>query len=246
MARRHRLDPRGTDDREAMVRTQRAVAAHASFVDDNEPLEARTVVGVDTAFPRHRPAVGAAVVVREGAWIERTYVTHDPSLPYIPGLLAFREGPIALDAIDTLRTPTDVTLVDGNGRLHPRQAGLATHVGVVLDRPTIGVAKSLLCGRPIDEIDDLAVGDHVPIVADEGVDAPTDEVIGYAVQTRQFDTPGRHINPLFVSPGHRIGGKTAVETVLAACSTYKLPDAIHEADRYAATVSRRLTDRPKR
>ncbi|MFW6448997.1 MAG: endonuclease V, partial [Halobacteriota archaeon] len=139
----------------------------------------------------------------------------------------------------------DAVLIDGNGRLHPRQAGLATHVGVVLDCPTVGVAKSLLCGRPEGPIDGLDAGESVPILADEAVEAPPGSTLGAAVQTRQFEGSSRHVNPVFVSPGHRVGPATAVELVLAACDGYKLPEPLRLADRYADRVREGRRGRPK-
>ncbi|MFW6153288.1 MAG: endonuclease V, partial [Halobacteriota archaeon] len=126
-------------------------------------------------------------------------------------------------------------LVDGNGRLHPREAGLATHVGVALDIPTVGVAKSLLCGTPRRSLEGLEEGDRVAITAADLDDVPTETVLGYAVQTRQFDHPHRHVNPVYVSPGHRVGTETAVDLVERFTAGYKLPDPIRAADRLAAS-----------
>jgi Endonuclease V (EC 3.1.21.-) len=142
-----------------------------------------------------------------------------------------------LSALDALETDPDVVLVDGSGRIHFREAGLATHVGVTLDQPTVGVAKSLLCGTPSESTAGLSEGARVPVEADEAVTAPDGTVIGHAVQTRQYDADSRHINPVYTSPGHRVGADTAADLAERYATRYKLPAPIHRADRYAAELT---------
>jgi len=192
------------------------------------------VVGVDQAFLDDR-AVSAIVATRGGEVIERTYAATDLSIPYIPGLLSFREGGSILAAFEALETDPDLALFDGSGRIHFRAAGLATHLGVVLDLRSVGVAKSLLCGSLRGSVDGLAAGARVRIEADGSVEYGADpgEVIGYAVQTRQFDSPNRHVNPVYVSPGHRVGAGTAADLALSCTAEYKLPEPIRLADKYA-------------
>jgi deoxyribonuclease V len=124
------------------------------------------------------------------------------TFPYVPGLLSFREAPAVLAACAELRTEPDLFLFDGQGYAHPRRFGLATHLGVVLDRPSIGVAKSRLIGHYEDP--ERVFGAHTPLI-------DHDEVIGAAVRTRP-----RH-KPLFVSPGNKISVETAVAITLACC-----------------------------
>ncbi|MFB6183227.1 MAG: endonuclease V [Haloarculaceae archaeon] len=203
-----------------------------------------TVAGVDQAFLEDDRAVSAIVVLRGGEVVERVHAVVDTEIPYVPGLLSFREGGAILAAFERLEATPEVAFVDGSGRIHFREAGLATHVGVTLDLPTVGVAKNLLCGTPADPIPDdgLAAGERVAIESDADVTAPPGTTIGYAVQTRQYDSGGRHVNPLYVSPGHRVSATTAA-TLVAQCSAgYKLPEPTRLADAYAdeakATVAR--------
>lgn len=231
--------------REEMEAVQREVADAATFADDTgtRPVEELVegplgggggplVAGIDQAFLDDR-AVSAIVVVRGGRIVDRATAITPITIPYIPGLLSFREGGPILAAVDGLDVEPDLLLFDGSGRIHYRQAGLATHLGVVLDAPSIGVAKGLLCGSPRSPLDDLPAGARVPIEADGTVDAPDGTLIGYALQTRQFASGDRRINPVYVSPGHRVSAATAAEVVLATCSEYKLPDPIRLADQAA-------------
>lgn len=225
-----------------MLAQQHAVAEAARFTTaESASGKPASVAGVDQAFIEDDRVVSAAVVVRDGAVVERTFAVQPLDVPYIPGLLAFREAPAAIAALERLRTTVDVVLVDGNGRLHPRQAGLATHLGVMVDRPTVGVAKSKLCGNVAGSIDDLAVGDRVPIVANHDVDAPAGTALGRVLQTRRFDSARNQINPLYVSPGHLVDADRAADLVMQACAGYKLPEPIREADAYADRVAASLS-----
>jgi Endonuclease V (EC 3.1.21.-) len=132
-------------------------------------------------------------------------------------------------------------VIDGSGRLHYRQAGLATHVGVALDTPAVGVAKSLLCGTLDAAPDGRPAGWRTPIRADAEVDAPDGTVIGEALQTRQYDSRPV-INPVYVSPGHRVSVGTATELVERLCDGYKLPAPTRRADSYAETVKSEVDD----
>jgi len=246
--------------REEMEALQREIARAATFEDDlafdpatvgvagerpgadqatlggngDRPL----VAGVDQAF-RGDEAVSAVVLTRGGEVVERATAVEPAAIPYIPGLLSFREGNAVLSALDALDREPDLLLVDGSGRIHFREAGLATHVGVTLDLPAVGVAKSLLCGRPRRSLaDPFPEGARVAIEADDDVTAPDGSVIGYAVQTRQFDSGDRHVNPLYVSPGHRVSARTAADLVLACAAGYKLPEPVRLADAHADEVKR--------
>ncbi|WP_436936148.1 endonuclease V [Halovenus marina] len=211
--------------------------------DPHEWTDTRTdetdllVAGVDQAFDGE-DATSAVVLVRNGETVERVHATERTEIPYIPGLLSFREGPSILAALGKLDRDPDVLLVDGSGRIHYREAGLATHIGVMLDVPAVGVAKNLLCGQPRESLDDpLPEGERVPIEADEDVTAPDGTVIGYAVQTRQFSSGNRYINPVYVSPGHRVDAETAAALAEVTVDEYKLPEPIRRADAYAAELT---------
>jgi deoxyribonuclease V len=222
--------------RAEMEAMQREIAAVARFEDD-PPLDPaalgdRVVAGVDQAFLDDR-AVSAIVALRGGEVIERAGAVSPLSSPYVPGLLSFREGGPIVDAARELDCEPDLVLFDGSGRIHFREAGLATHMGVVLDVPSVGVAKGLLCGSPRASIEGLPEGARVAIETDGDVEAPAGTTIGYALQTRQYDAPNRHVNPVYVSPGHRVGVESAADHVEALCRGYKLPEPIRLADSHA-------------
>jgi deoxyribonuclease V len=254
--------PDASDSREAMERLQDDIAETAVFDDefafdparvwptsesgqqrldeagtaatDTAHGESPVVVGVDQAFVDDgERAVSALVAFRDGEVIERAHAVAPTDIPYIPGLLSFREGGAILAGFRELSVEPDLAVFDGSGRIHFRQAGLATHVGVTLDLPSLGVAKSLLCGDPQGSTEGLDEGECVPIEANSDVTAPDGTVIGHAVQSRQFSSGNRHINPLIVSPGHRLSAETAVEFVLACAQGYKLPEPTRQADAYA-------------
>lgn len=230
--------------REEMEGLQRDIAAAATFEDDlDADLDPTTVgegplvAGVDQAFDGDT-ATSAIVVLRGDEVLERVHATEPTEIPYIPGLLSFREGGAILSAFAELESEPDVVLVDGSGRIHFREAGLATHIGVTLDVPTVGVAKRLLCGRPRRSLDDpLPQGERVPIEADDSMTAPQGTVVGYAVQTRQYDSGSRYINPLYVSPGHRVSAETAASVVARWARGYKLPEPTRLADAYAGELT---------
>lgn len=228
-------------DQAEMEALQREITDEAVFRDaiDFDPAnitvdapnsDTPLVAGVDQAFLDDR-IVSAIVLMRGSEVRERTYAVTPMEFPYIPGLLSFREGGPILDAFETLETAPDVIVFDGSGRIHFRQAGLAAHIGCALDRPAIGVAKNLLCGQPVAPTDALDAGERVEIVADEDVNADDGTVIGYALQTRQF--PSHRINPVYVSPGHRLSATTATDIIDRCRGEYKLPEPTRLADAYA-------------
>lgn len=236
-----RFRPSRPDTRAEMERLQGEIAAAATFADDGAPAPAAiergeaVVAGVDQAFHDER-AVSAVVALRGGEVIERASATVPLSMPYVPGLLAFREGESIVAALASLSVEPDLLVFDGSGRIHYREAGLATHVGACFDTPAIGVAKSLLCGRPREPTDALPEGVRVPIEADDSMTAPEGAVVGYAYQSRQYED-SRRINPLYVSPGHRLSAAGAVDCVAACGGEYKLPRPTRLADRYAAELT---------
>ena len=228
--------------RTEMESLQREVADRALFqddlpIEDESAIETTTVAGVDQAFDGDT-AVSAAVLVQDGKILERSVARVETEMPYVPGLLSFREAPAALAALRGLDRDPAVVLVDGSGRIHPREAGLATHLGVAVGVPTVGVAKGLLCGTPERSLDSpLPAGTRVPIAADGSVTASNGTTIGHAVQTRQFDSEHRHVNPVYASPGHRVSTVMAAEVVEQTTAGYKLPEPIRLADRHAGRRS---------
>jgi deoxyribonuclease V len=247
--------PDPSSSREEMETLQRDIATAATFADEFgfDPAAVSTantltaddppvIVGVDQAFLDDR-AVGAVVALRGGEVIERASAVVDLEFPYVPGLLSFREAGAILAAFGDLDTVPDLAVFDGSGRIHFREAGLATHLGLVFDLPSIGVAKGLLCGTPRASLDDLSEGTRIAIDTDESVETTDEGVIGHALQTRQYDSGSRHINPVYVSPGHRVGVETATDLVANLCDGYKLPEPTRLADSHADAVKRELDER---
>jgi deoxyribonuclease V len=196
---------------------------------DDRLDEVRHIAGVDIGFEQKGAITRAAVVVL--AWpprspgvfdvVEEALHREPTRMPYIPGLLSFREVPAALAAVDRLSVTPDLVMVDGQGIAHPRRLGVASHLGLWLDLPTIGVAKSRLCGRHGEP--GPARGDWTPLV-----DGPDDEVIGAVLRSRVG------VKPLFVSPGHRLSLATALAWVVACLGRTKLPEPTRLADRLAS------------
>ncbi|RZH66829.1 endonuclease V [Natrinema altunense] len=260
--RRPDLAPDADLSRGEMEALQREIGTLATFEDDfafdpdalSNPLASTAdggkppvVGGVDQSFLTNDAgdqdrALSAVVATRGGEVIERVHAVTPLEIPYIPGLLSFREGAPILAALENLSVDPDLCLFDGSGRIHFRQAGIATHMGVVRDVPSIGVAKSLLCGMPREDTDDRPTGTKIPIESNARVDAPDGTVLGYAVQTRQYDSPNRSINPLYVSPGHRVGPETAADIAFALASSYKLPEPVRLADKYADDAKTSLAE----
>lgn len=180
------------------------------------PHPPETVGAVDVSY-RGGMARGAAVVMNVPALevLRTATVEVETPFPYVPGLLAFREIPVILKALECLPALPDVILCDGHGKAHPRRFGLACHLGVLLEHPTVGCAKRLLVGKhaPLAE----TRGAWVPIV-DRG------EIVGAAVRTR------RGVNPVYVSVGHRITLEEAVALVLQTAPRYRLPEPLRLAD----------------
>jgi len=228
----------GGTDRAATDGTQARLDTAGDVAASDPPL----VAGVDQAFVDDR-AVSAIVVLRDGEVVERAHAVEPTEIPYIPGLLSFREGGAIIAAFAALDCDPDVAVVDGSGRIHFREAGLATHIGVMLDLPAVGVAKSLLCGTPREPLDrKLAAGSRVPIEADADVEtARPGTVIGHAVQTKQYDGD-RYVNPVYVSPGHRISADTAADLVARTAAGYKLPEPTRLADAYADDLKADVRD----
>ena len=202
---------------------QRELAARV--VREDHLGELRLVAGLDLGFPRDaagREVGRAALVVLRAAdlgLVERRVAERPVTFPYVPGLLSFRESPVALAAFETLAARPDLLIVDGHGFAHPRRFGIACHLGVLLDLPTIGCAKSILVGRA-DEPGPRP-GDWTPLV-DRG------ETIGAALRTRAG------VKPIFVSIGHRVSLETAIELVLRCGRGYRLPEPTRLAHQAAS------------
>ena len=177
-----------------------------------EVVSPRFIAGVDISTKgAGRMATGAAVVLSypELSLVETQVVNQELGFPYVPGLLSFREAPLILAACEKLTTTPDLILVDGQGVAHPRRMGLASHLGLFLNTPAIGCAKSRLCGSHDEP--GMEPGDYSELI-DSG------EIIGAVLRTR------RGVNPVYVSIGHKIDLQSAIHWVLECCRGYRLPE----------------------
>ncbi|MHC5612626.1 MAG: deoxyribonuclease V [Nostoc sp.] len=185
-----------------------------------EPI--KYVAGVDMGFEADGTISRAAVVILsfpDLQVIETSLARRPTSFPYIPGFLSFREIPAVLDALEKIKTIPDIILCDGQGIAHPRRLGIATHLGLLIDMPTIGVAKSLLVGK------------HGELSETKGSQQPLiykGETIGAVLRSRTG------VKPLYISSGHRISLPTAIDYVLRCTTKYRLPETTRIADKLAS------------
>ncbi len=194
------------------------------------PDPVATVAGVDVSYEKHGHHFFAGVVVLSLPSleiIEQARAVGESTFPYVPGLLSFRELPLVIEAFRRLHTVPDAVLVDGQGLAHPRGLGMACHLGLWLGLPTVGCAKSRLCGTH-PEPGPLR-GDSVPLVLGE-------KTVGAVLTTRS------NVKPLYISPGHLVDIPAAVSLVLSCCSRYRLP----EPTRLAHLLTNRLRRAAKR
>ncbi|MBN1374719.1 MAG: deoxyribonuclease V [Dehalococcoidia bacterium] len=172
----------------------------------------QSIAGVDVSISRFSKRGRAAVVVLsypDMEILDLAMLEDDINFPYVPGLLSFREIPIILKAWQKLRISPDLVIVDGQGIAHPRRFGIASHLGLLLDIPSIGCAKSRL------------IGDHEPVADDAGSYSPLtdgEEIIGAVLRTRSS------VKPVYVSIGHKIDLSDAISLVLKCCCGLRLPE----------------------
>ena len=213
---RGKHDP-GWSDLVADWKRQQLEMRRRILVQPLDPLPS-FVAGVDGAFSEDKSTIFAAAVVydREAAKIvEVAHAVVNAEFPYIPTFLSFREGPAVLAALGKLKHSFGAVCFDGQGYAHPRRCGLASHMGVTLDVPTLGVAKSRLIGT-YDEPATLA-GSSSPLWDDQ-------EQIGVVLRTRD------NVRPLFLSIGHRIDLDSAVRLSMACVTRYRIPEPTRQAD----------------
>jgi deoxyribonuclease V len=192
------------------IELQRRLAAQVLCYGDI--VEPRYVAGVDVSVSRVQGVATGAVVVLEYPGlrlVEVSIIRGEVGFPYVPGLLSFREAPLVLKACQALEIRPDLILVDGQGIAHPRRIGLASHLGLFLDTPTIGCAKSRLCGS--HETPGVKPGEYAELMDKQ-------EVIGVVLRTKV------RTKPLYISIGHMIDLPTAVHWVLECCKGYRLPE----------------------
>ncbi|MCL6519353.1 MAG: deoxyribonuclease V [Armatimonadetes bacterium] len=203
------------------VEIQHSLKSRVSLEDGF--LDLNLIAGVDMSISKASQQGHAAVVVLSFPdlnLVEVRQATRKLQFPYVPGFLSFRESPVILQAFLAIEHVPDVVIVDGQGIAHPRGFGIASHLGVLLDIPTIGCAKSYLYG--VYEEPGLERGSSTPLFDLDG------RQIGNVVRTRTG------VKPVFVSPGHKISFDSAVKIVLDCAPQYRLPEPIRVAHRFAA------------
>ena len=205
------LSPREAVELQKSLRERVRVVPHKGKI--------RTVAGADISFNKFSPVIYAGIVVLalpSLEVLEEVGVVSETKFPYVPGLLSFREAPSVLEAWAKLKIEPHAVMFDGQGIAHPRRVGIASHVGLLLQRPTLGCAKSIL------------VGQHGELGEDRGsweplVDPKTEETIGAALRTKT------RVQPIYVSPGHLIDLAGAIELTLRADGGYRQPEPTRRA-----------------
>lgn len=199
--------------KEIQSRLAKKVILQDDFI--SPPLK---IGGMDVSCNRFDPSVYASIVVLDYvnfSILEKTGLKEIDSFPYRTGLLSFREAPPLIKAFKTLKNKPDLLLIDGQGISHPRGLGIASHIGILLDIPTIGVAKSLLIGKPEKNLNKEA-GSQVSLIW-------KDREIGKVYRSKN------NCNPLIISAGHRISLPTAVKIVEQCLQGYRLPEPTRQA-----------------
>ena len=208
-------------DKEKAARFQHMLSLRLVLTSDLDKVQ--TVAGADSDYDREGGFIGAIVAVLKFPEFELMEVTSEiqkANIPYIPGYLSFREGPALAKAFRKLKIKPDVTLIDGNGIAHPRRMGLASYVGVLLDVPTIGCAKSPSFSYTPPSVEK---GSFSLYLDDKG------EKVGYCLRT------GFSVKPIFVSPGHRMDFDSARNLVLECCK-YRIPEPLRKAHHLAKNL----------
>jgi deoxyribonuclease V len=196
-------------------------------MDDRLP-DVRRVAGADVAFDLKRSLAVAGIVLfsyPDLQEIERASAVVPLAFPYVPGLLSFREIPALLQAFSALRQEADLVFCDAQGYAHPRRFGMASHLGVLLDCPAVGCAKSRLLGT--HRVPARPAGSWAPL-RDSG------EIIGAVLRTRDAT------NPLFISAGHRISLASSIDWVLRVCDGCRIPKPTREADHFVGQLKQEL------
>lgn len=185
----------------------------------------RFVAGVDAAFFEDK-VVGVACLYKYPEIIpvaEERYAIIEVSFPYIPGFLSFREGPSIIEALNSLRIKPHIILFDGQGIAHPEGMGIASHIGVILDIPAIGCAKSRLIGEYKEP--GFKRGEWSPLKYNS-------RIVGAVLRTKD------NVRPVFVSPGHRIDLKSSIEILLGCTGKYRIPEPLRRADYISKKLKR--------
>ncbi len=197
------------------VELQKSLREHVRLAPLERPIE--TIAGADISFNKFSETIYAGIVVLRLPTlevVEEVCIVSETRFPYVPGLLSFRESPAVLEAWEKLKTEPDAMMFDGQGIAHPRRVGIASHVGLMIERPTLGCAKSVLVGKyeepPVER------GAWSELI-DKG------ETIGAALRTKT------KVQPIFVSPGYLIDLEGAIKLTLACDGGYRQPEPTRRA-----------------
>jgi deoxyribonuclease V len=213
------------NSRKSFLVAQKLVADKAKIEDDFSEL--RLIAGVDQAFVKDKIISGIVVMDYNSLEVvERAHSVGTVSYPYIPTFLSFREGPAIVRAFNKLKNPPDMLMVDGAGINHPRCAGIATHIGVALNVPTIGITKKILCGEGLEP---SQKGEASPLVYES-------KKVGWLLKSREN---GR---PIIVAPGHRVSLESSLSIVKACLRGHKLPEPSRLAHEYVNGLKRELSE----
>ncbi|MBN1755004.1 endonuclease V, partial [bacterium] len=207
---------------------QKTLAGRVQLV--NLRSKPSTIAGADVAYSKQMGlSFGAAVLMAYPSLEVKCIYTHcEPTAwPYIPGLLSFREAPVLLSIFSRIKEKVDLVFVDGQGIAHPRGLGLASHLGLFLDLPVVGCAKSRLIGEY--DVLDLQRGNRSPLIYH-------DNLVGYVLCTRD------NVKPLFISSGNLITPEEACAYTLACCRGYRLPEPTRQADHQVALFKKKIVD----
>jgi deoxyribonuclease V len=202
--------------------TEIQIRLRKEVITEDQIGSVQSVAGVDVGFEADGTISRSAVVVLSFPDLQllEQAIAHRPTtFPYVPGFLSFREIPVVLDALAKVSITPDLIICDGQGIAHPRRFGLACHLGVITDIPTIGAAKSLLVGK------------HEELLEQRGAQQPLwhrGEVVGVVLRTRTG------VKPIYVSSGHRVSLPTVVDYVLRCTPKYRLPETTRWADKLAS------------
>ena len=217
-------------DRNNLIQIQSEIASSIIHEDDFEPLN--IIGGSDCAFLDDLIICGIVLLdYNTMDVIEKSYFTQKVRFPYIPTFLSFREGGAIVSALFKLEKIPDLLMFDGCGINHPRRVGIASHVGAVLDIPTIGVAKKILCGEP-ESGKPEDVGVSKPLIYNG-------ETIGYLYK------PKKGTNPIIIAPGNRVSLESSLDVVKHCIRHHKLPEPTRLAHNYVNDVKKQLKDRSK-
>ncbi len=219
---------------------QKNLASKVQLVPLKKPP--KLIAGIDCAFSKDGKKIIAAVVVLklpDFAPVETTSALRKVTFPYIPGLLSFREAPVCIAAVEKLKTNPDLFIIDGQGIAHPRRLGLAAHLGLFFDKPTIGCAKSRLIGR--FEEPPLEKGAYT-LLKDKKRMKPDTQ---YTIRNTQYETIGAvvrtrtNVKPVFVSVGNKCLLKDAIKITLACAVKYRLPEPTRLAHQFVSKLKLR-------